>query len=786
MNTTVQKSLTRVSVIVALAFLMSFLSFIPIVNTTTAQAAATQTWDIYGWGNNMFGQLGQGTVGGNLSTPDRVILPTGVEGWSQIASGSGHTLALAPDGRIFVWGSNSSGALGLDSAANFNESSPTLLPFPAGVTAWQDIAAGGEFSLALDQSGRLWSWGLNVSAQLGLGDSGIGTNRIIPTLVPFPAGVTAWDGISAQTTNSSALTSDGRLFVWGQNSQGQLGLGDNTHRSVPTETPSIPGATITKHVFGHGPQSAKITTDDRLFVAGFNMLGQLGLGDTTSRNTFTYLPTPAGVAGWNFVAVGNSSMLAITTDGRLFAWGQNGNQHFGSSTIATGSHLNPVFVPFPAGVTAWHEAAVGTSFAFITTPDGRLFSAGSNWDGQTGLGIAANTTTPNFTEITNPAGKFWSHPQATTSNGFALALQPAEANFPLEKRLQKPEGTPVPNVTFTFTFERHSFDDNTAQSNLLPNIPNRTVTINDTNTPSSPVDGVVTITNSTNALAGIAFDEPGIYSYIVREQQSATGVGASSSVIFSQAEYEMRVYVAQNPIVGQPHVIEAITIHRRANTAGQAVNPPLKVTDLRFDNIYRRATTGTQECLGALLVSKTVVGDFAPENTPFDFQVTLARTVLCPPATTFTGRVLDNNDNPVLAGEPPAPRVYTLTSGTTYTIALTHNQRLVIDEVIIGSRFTVVELPTTGFAPSVVLHVNGTLVTPAPAPNASGELSTGERTVGVDLRNSAAFTNTYADPIPTGLGTGNQATLLIPAAIVILVSLLALKARRRIEQLPKL
>jgi len=289
----------------------------------------------------------------------------------------------------------------------------------------------------------------------------------------------------------------------------------------------------------------------------------------------------------------------------------------------------------------------------------------------------------------------------------------------------------------------------------------------------------MTLANTTNALAGITFDEPGIFSYIVREQQSATGVGASSSVIFSAAEYEIRVYVIPSTIIGQAHEIAAVTIHRRIGTSGTAVNPPQKVNYLRFDNIYRRATTGTQECPGALLVSKTVVGQFADLGTPFDFQVTLTRTSLCPPATSFTGRIFN-------AANAQVGSNITFTSGTTQTISLTHDQRLVIDEMIIGSSFLVVEPPVAGFAPSVILHVNGVLITPAPAPGSGGELSTGTRVVGADLRNSAAFTNTYDDPLPTGLGTGSQATLLIPAAIIILVSLLALKARRRIEALPRL
>jgi len=103
--------------------------------------------------------------------------------------------------------------------------------------------------------------------------------------------------------------------------------------------------------------------------------------------------------------------------------------------------------------------------------------------------------------------------------------------------------------------------------------------------------------------------------------------------------------------------------------------------------------------------------------------------------------------------------------------------------MVIGSSFLVVEPPVAGFDPSVVLHVNGVLITPAPTPGAGGELSTGTHVVGADLRNSAAFTNDHRLPPPTGLNIDNQTTLLLPVVAIMIVSLLVLKARKRIEDL---
>jgi len=760
---------------------MLAVSIVPIFAITTAKATSDEVLNIFSWGGNTSGQLGHGSadVGVNFTSPTQVPLPAGVEGWSYVSMRSALVLALAPDGRLFAWGSNNNGATGQGSALG-NTPSPMPIPFPTGVTAWESISTGSSTAYALTPDGRLFAWGNNASGQLGLGDSGVSTDRHVPTFVPFPTGVTAWEKISAGQNSVLALTPDGRLFAWGGNGQGQLGLGDYINRTVPTELVLPIGVDEFSEIFlGRGPHVLALTPDGRLFATGHNPVGQLGLGDNNSRNIFTYVPTPAGVDGWKSASVGNSSSFALSTDGRLFATGAGADGRLGLGDTANRNILTPV--SFPVGVTAWSKICAGWAHGLALTSDGRLFATGQNFWGQLGIGTAGHAySVSSFVEVPIPigGGARWANPNATQTSSMAIVISPATDTLSLEKRLQKPEGTPMPNVTFTFTFEAYSFNDLPAQSNVLPNIPNRTITIDNTSTSSGPVDSVITLTDSTNALAGIAFAQPGIYSYIVREQQSATGVGTSSSVIFSQAEYEMRIYVIPGAGIGQPPEIETVNMHRRIDTAGTAINPPVKVDHLRFDNIYRRATTGTQECPGALLVSKTVTGQFADTSTPFDFQVILTRTTLCPPTTTFTGRVL--NDSNAQVGSN-----ITFASGVMQTVALTHDQRLVIDEMIIGSSFLVVELPVAGFAPSVVLYVNGVLITPAPTPGAGGELSTGTRVVGAELRNSAAFTNTYIDPLPTGLNIGNVPLALPIFALLSLGVLLASKSRteKKLENL---
>jgi alpha-tubulin suppressor-like RCC1 family protein len=125
------------------------------------------------WGNNYFGQLGDGTYGNNRTTPAEVSDLHGAE-VEAIAGGQGHTLALKSDGTVLAWGYNQDGELG-DGKTKTDSPKPVRASDLKGFRA---IEGGGWFSLALKEDGTVWAWGANDQGQLGNGSKTLGGNTL--------------------------------------------------------------------------------------------------------------------------------------------------------------------------------------------------------------------------------------------------------------------------------------------------------------------------------------------------------------------------------------------------------------------------------------------------------------------------------------------------------------------------------------------------------------------------------------------------------------------------------
>ena len=166
------------------------------------------------------------------------------------------------------------------------------------------------------------------------------------------------------------------LFAWGYNVAGQLGLGDTTDRDVPTR---VGTATDWVSMVSGGYHSLAINSSGELFAWGAHSSGQLGLGDTTSRN----VPTQVGTAtDWVSVVSGYQHSLAINSSGELFAWGYNevGQLGLGDNTINRN-------VPTQVGTaTDWVSVVGGVYHSLAINSSGELFAWGYNYDGQLGLG----------------------------------------------------------------------------------------------------------------------------------------------------------------------------------------------------------------------------------------------------------------------------------------------------------------------------------------------------------------------------------------------------------------
>jgi alpha-tubulin suppressor-like RCC1 family protein len=293
----------------------------------------------FGW--NTYGQLG-------TSTTDASYLPaavTGLTGIIAVSAAEDHAIAVKGDGTIYGWGRNLHGEVG--DGTTTQRTSPVAL---SSLTAMAAVSAGRNFSLALKQDGTIKSWGVNGTGQLGNGTT---TNASSPTAVSSISTATA---ISAGLLHALALLADGSVRSWGYNYHGQLGnglSGWSTDQSSPVE---VAGLDDVIAIGAGGSFSVALTDDGRVWTWGDNSFGELGDGTTTPRASAA---TVAGLPAIVKIAVGSNHVLAMTADATVYAWGLNSGGQLGDGT--TTNRLTPIQISGPG--MAWRVPAPALSVA---------------------------------------------------------------------------------------------------------------------------------------------------------------------------------------------------------------------------------------------------------------------------------------------------------------------------------------------------------------------------------------------------------------------------------------
>ena len=314
-----------------------------------------KTNELYVCGNNSFGGLGQN----NLTL---LSSPTQVPGtWSGGAAACMRKACIASktDGTAWVWGHNEYGALGLNGNDNARKSSPTQLGTDATWgTSRGKFGSGWYSSFAIKTDGTLWCWGTDTDGQLGL-------NGPTPTSKSSPTQIgtnTNWNIFCDTGYNwVGAIKTDGTLWMWGDGDDGQLGLNTGPsprRRSSPTQ---VPGTNWSNVVIGYSTLASK--TDGTLWSFGKNAEGDLGLntaGSPTSRSSPCQIP---GTTWTSNIAAGGSGQFAATkTDGTLWAWGQATNGQLGLNDAV--SRSSPTQIPG----TKWEKMCGGQVFFSLQQP----------------------------------------------------------------------------------------------------------------------------------------------------------------------------------------------------------------------------------------------------------------------------------------------------------------------------------------------------------------------------------------------------------------------------------
>jgi alpha-tubulin suppressor-like RCC1 family protein len=331
--------------------------------------ALSPTGTVTCWGDNDFGQLGDGTTTDRLTPTPVTGLPTGIRA---IAAGDNQTCALTPTGTVKCWGSNLNGQLG--DGTNTNRSTPVDV---TGITSATALGAGDNHTCAAVPGGvRCWGWG--SSGQLG--HDAI-TSANTPVEVQGLGGTTATSIVGGYAHTCATLTTGG-MSCWGRNSSGQLGIGNLTNSRVAV-TPNGLGTGITTIAAG-GTHTCAALTDGTIRCFGFNNSGQLGDGTRTNRTTpvtVTGLTNPTALAGTG------SATCATTTTGTVRCWGTN---QYGE--LGIGDPLVPFLTtPSPVtGLSGQTGLTAGVQHVCARNAAGTIRCWGQNDFGQ--LGNATTTT----------------------------------------------------------------------------------------------------------------------------------------------------------------------------------------------------------------------------------------------------------------------------------------------------------------------------------------------------------------------------------------------------------
>jgi alpha-tubulin suppressor-like RCC1 family protein len=309
--------------------------------------------DVYCWGRNEDGELGDGSVV-SKTKPVKVALSKSA---LQVDGDAIRTCAVLADRTVACWGQESN--------------TPKVVPSLANI---KQIAVAINHMCAVDQVGKLYCWGDNGYGQLGTGNT---------TWKMFPAHIMSGViQVCAGTAHTCAVKAGGTLQCWGSNKGGLLGTGSTTDEHSPTDVPGLTG--VIEVGCGAGHTCARDVT--AMSCWGANSSGQLGSGDFQDETT----PQVVNLVGVQSIALGGNHTGAIT-EGGVFMWGSNSSGQLGNGTKTNAT--KPVAVKALGLVDAQSLGLSKESSCALTKP-GEILCWGDNTYGQLGNGTTTSKSVP--------------------------------------------------------------------------------------------------------------------------------------------------------------------------------------------------------------------------------------------------------------------------------------------------------------------------------------------------------------------------------------------------------
>ncbi len=382
----------------------------------------------YCWGDDAYGQLGNGGASQNSNSPSAVDTSTmtGNKAFVELVSGINHTCGLTADGRAYCWGSDQAGQLG-----NGGTSQDTQSPSPldtSTITANQAFvqlsAGGGSHTCGLAADGKAYCWGSDFGGALGNG--GTSQNSQSPSAVSTTpiAGNKAFVKVGAGWGHTCAVTADGVPYCWGYDAYGQLGDGGTAQSSQSpsaVDTSAFSGNRAFVQVSGGTYHTCGLAADGAVYCWGYDLEGQLGNGGGSTDTQSPAAVDVSSIAGLRaFVqsTAGGGQACGLTAEGVAYCWGDDFYGELGDGgTSSDADSPSAVDTSTISGNKAFVKLVAGARQTCGLTADGKAYCWGYDGDGQLGNGgVVGNSRSPSAVDTSTISGNK-AFVQLTTGGG---------------------------------------------------------------------------------------------------------------------------------------------------------------------------------------------------------------------------------------------------------------------------------------------------------------------------------------------------------------------------------
>lgn len=383
---------------------------------TNFSGGLTRHWvsannELYACGDSTNSQNGYSA--GNIDVPVRVAFLTQPSTITKVVEGPNYTYVLDDTGKVWSFGNNNAGQLGHGDTTT-RQYATRIEYFVTNGIAIADIftpatltGATANHVFFLSTTGTVYACGSNGNGQLGLGDT---TQRTTPALVTAVSSVAKVVPSGNANPHTLLITTAGALWTTGYNGSGQLGQGDTTQRTTFTVvsgfTNAESGAAASTSATGTvaGGVSAIRKSDGTLWTCGYNASGSLGIGDTTTRNSFNQVSSVSGITKVVMTpdVVQGVTVAALKSDGNVYVWGYNG-----TGACGTGNTTNQTSPQVPSATFQTYATDVfaagsdaTTQAVIVRTSASEVWGAGYTAQGNLGV----NSTSTGLTTFSKAVG----------------------------------------------------------------------------------------------------------------------------------------------------------------------------------------------------------------------------------------------------------------------------------------------------------------------------------------------------------------------------------------------